>query len=278
MSSYDLLAKHYDAVTGDSSTEAAFIDSVIKQAGKSAVTLLEVACGTGSIIALLADRYRVSGLDISPGQLSVAREKLAVGTELYLADMSNFRIDATFDAIICVFHGINHLLSLSAWKDFFSCAYAHLNDGGVLIFDTMTIGYLTMMASVPKIAQDLGDNHLVIKVHASGGAVFEWNIELFELQQNGRYELRTEIIRTAAYPPETIREALGEKFINILIIESDDGVGREDGDKRTWFVCTKPSHPVRLPRQGCRSLPGGAGALQGSIPRTSRSGWGMGTG
>lgn len=242
MSSYDLLAKHYDAVTGDSSTEAAFIDSVIKQADKNAVTLLEVACGTGSIIALLADSYRVSGLDISPGQLSVAREKLAVGTELYLADMSSFRIDATFDAVICVFHGINHLLSFSAWKDFFTCAYTHLNDGGVLVFDTMTIGYLKMMASMPKIAQDLGDDHLVIRVQASGEAVFEWNVELFERQQSGRYELRTEVIRTAAYPPEIIRESLGEKFVNILTIESDDGVGSEDGDKRTWFVCSKPSH------------------------------------
>jgi SAM-dependent methyltransferase len=242
MSSYDLLAKHYDAVTGDSSTEAAFIDSVIRQADKSAVTLLEVACGTGSIIALLADRYRVSGLDISPGLLSVAREKLAVGTELYLADMSSFRIDAKFDAVICVFHGINHLLSLSAWKDFFSCAYTHLNDGGVLVFDTMTIGYLKMMASLPKIVQDLGDNHLVIRVKAGWGAVFEWNIELFELQQSGRYELQTEVIRTAAYPPEIVREALGEKFINILTIVSEDGVAREDGDKRTWFVCTRPSH------------------------------------
>ena len=49
MADYDLLARHYDAVTGDSSTETAFIDSLIRQCNGQAVTLLEVACGTGGI-------------------------------------------------------------------------------------------------------------------------------------------------------------------------------------------------------------------------------------
>ena len=133
---YDLLARHYDAVTGDSSTETAFIDSIIKSAHGQAMTLLEVACGTGGIIADLAGRYQVSGLDISPGMLAVARDKLPEGTPLYLADMSHFKLDVKFDAIICVYHGINHLLDFSAWESFFSCAYRHLNDGGVLAFDT----------------------------------------------------------------------------------------------------------------------------------------------
>ena len=69
MADYDLLARHYDAVTGDSSTETAFIDSLIRQCNGQAVTLRPVACGTGGIIAPLAGRYKVSGLDISPDML-----------------------------------------------------------------------------------------------------------------------------------------------------------------------------------------------------------------
>ena len=67
MASYDLFACHYDTVTGDSSAETAFIDDLIKQAKRKALTLLEVACGTGSIIAPLAGKYQVSGLDIAAG-------------------------------------------------------------------------------------------------------------------------------------------------------------------------------------------------------------------
>src|SRR5580692_9567863 len=110
MAAYDLLAAHYGAVTGDSSTEATFIDEIIKHACRRAVTVLEVACGTADIIARLAAMYQVSGLDISPGMLAVAREKLPEGTPLYLADMSSFELGMTFDAIVCVYHGINHCL------------------------------------------------------------------------------------------------------------------------------------------------------------------------
>src|SRR5262249_60209112 len=106
MADYDLLARHYDAVTGDSSTETAFIDSLIRQCNAQAVTLLEVACGTGGIIAPLAGRYQVSGLDISPGMLAVARAKLPEGTPLDLADMNGFRLDATFGPVIYVRHRV----------------------------------------------------------------------------------------------------------------------------------------------------------------------------
>ena len=89
MAVYDLLAPHYDAVTGDSAPEAAFIRDIIERRHGQAVTLLDLACGTGGITALLAGAYQVSGLDISPAMLAVAREKLPGGTQLYLADMTS---------------------------------------------------------------------------------------------------------------------------------------------------------------------------------------------
>ena len=116
MAIYDLFAPYYDAVTGDSSTETTFIDSVIKHAHPQPVTLLEVACGTGGITASLAGKYQVAGLDISPEMLAVARKKLPAGIPLHLADMSSFELDAKFDVVICIYHGINHLLSFSDWK------------------------------------------------------------------------------------------------------------------------------------------------------------------
>src|SRR5947199_5882235 len=114
MATYDLLAPHYDAVTGDSSTEAAFIRDIIERRHGPVATLLDVACGTGAVTAPLSRAYQVSGLDISSGMLAVARGKLPAGTPLYQADMTSFRLSASFDAIVCAYQGINHLLSLSA--------------------------------------------------------------------------------------------------------------------------------------------------------------------
>jgi SAM-dependent methyltransferase len=240
---YDLLARHYDAVTGDSSTESAFIDNIINYSHGWAVTLLETACGTGGIIASLASRYNVSGLDISPGMLAVARKKMPEGTPLYLADMSRFKLNARFDAIICAYHGINHLLDFSAWKDFFGCAYEHLNEGGVFVFDILTTSSLKEMASIPEIVQQFGENYLRIKVRTSDEVVFDWNIEILELQRDGRYELLSGVIGTTSFPPEKIREALTEWFADITTIESDGGVVNGDSENRIWFVCTKQGKP-----------------------------------
>jgi cyclopropane fatty-acyl-phospholipid synthase-like methyltransferase len=239
VAAYDLLAPHYDAVTGDSGSEATFIDGIIEHACRGAVTLLEVACGTGDIIARLAPKYQVSGLDISPGMLAVAREKLPERTPLYLADMSSFKLETTFDTIVCVYHGINHLLDFSDWKAFFDCAYSHLNCGGLLIFDIITVRNLEMMTKVRQAVQQFGDNYLLIKVRASGEVLFDWDIEVYELQPNGGYVLLREVIRTASFSHEKIRETLGERFSNVIIIDSDGSIVNAENENRTWFVCTK---------------------------------------
>ena len=244
MATYDLLAPHYDAVTGDSATEAAFVHGIIEQCHGQAATLLDVACGTGGITALLAGAYQVSGLDISPGMLAVAREKLPPGTPLYLADMTSFTLNATFDVIVCAYQGVNHLLSLSAWKSFFDCAYDHLNDGGVLVFDIATVGYLTRMASGPRIAEQFADNYLLIRVGTADGAVFQWQIEVYELQPDGRYRLLTETVEMRSFPVDRIREALRPKFISIETVDPDGDSADQDDQDRIWFACAKP--PCRL--------------------------------
>jgi len=246
MAAYDVLAPHYDAVTGDPATESAFIGEIIAGRHGQAATLLDVACGTGGITALLAGTYRVSGLDISPGMLAVARAKLPGRTPLYLADMSRFRLDVKFDAIVSAYQGVNHLLSISAWKDFFGCASEHLTDAGVLVFDIATVGHLVTMANSPSIVQQFGDNYLRIRVRMTGRMVFDWRIEVFELQRDGKYKLITQSVQTRSFPLARIREALRPGFGRI---EQLDGAGNpvgEDHDEsadRIWFVCTRPARP-----------------------------------
>jgi SAM-dependent methyltransferase len=236
VATYDLLAPYYDAVTGDAATEIAFIDGLVTHAHPRPVTLLEVACGTGGIISSLAARYQVAGLDISPGMLAVAREKLPPGTPLYLADMSRFELSTRFDAVICVYHGINHLLSFAAWERFFNCACAHLNEGGMLAFDIFTPGDLEALAGIPETVEQFGEDCLRIRVRESGGGVFDWNIEV-DLNRDGKHELLTEVIKTASFPPDKIQEALSRRFADVNVIQTDGGVS-DNGD-RIWFACTR---------------------------------------
>lgn len=241
MATYDLLAPHYDAVTGEAATEAAFIRGIIERRHSRAATLLDLACGTGSITVLLAETYRVSGLDISPGMLAVAREKLPGRTPLYLADMASFRLNATFDAIVCAYQGINHLISPRAWKNTFDCAYEHLNRGGLFVFDITTVGYLTMMASSPRLVQEFDGNYLLIRVRPAGEMVFDWQIEVYELQPGGRYRLLNQTVKLRSFPLADIRDALRARFTRIEIIGDDGNPADEENAERIWFACAKPA-------------------------------------
>jgi SAM-dependent methyltransferase len=240
MAVYDLLAPHYDAVTGDSATEAAFIHDIIEQRHGRAATVLDLACGTGGITALLAGAYQVSGLDISPGMLAVAREKLPGGTQLYLADMTSFRLNARFDVIVCAYQGLNHLLSLAAWKSSFDCACEHLNRGGLFVFDITTVSHLRQMASVPQIVQEFAGHYLLIRVRTADGTIFDWHIEVYELQPDGRYRLLTQTVALRSFPLADIREALRARFTRVEMIRAGHSADN-DSEDRIWFACRKPA-------------------------------------
>jgi len=171
--------------------------------------------------------------------LAVARAKLPAGTPLHLADMSRFSLGIRFDAVICVYHGINHLLGFPAWESFFDCVLEHLNEGGIFIFDVLTLGNLEKMASAPAMVQRFGDNSLRVTVRTSDGAVFGWNFEVLELQRDGGYKSLTEVINTTSFPPARIRAALSDRFAGLKMLESDGSLAGE-GEDRTWFVCAGP--------------------------------------
>jgi cyclopropane fatty-acyl-phospholipid synthase-like methyltransferase len=239
VATYDVLAPHYDAVTGDSATEAAFIRAIIERRHDRAATLLDVGCGTGAMTAPLAGTYQVSGLDISPGMLAVARRKVPEGTPLHLADMTSFTLNATFDVIICAYQGVNHLLSISMWKSFFDRVYEHLDAGGLFVFDIVTVGHLAMLASIPRITEQFADNYLVTRVRTTDGSIFEWRLEVFVLQQDGRYRLLAQAVRTRSFPVDRIRAELRSRFINIEAIDGNGGTAGQDDQDRIWFACTK---------------------------------------
>ena len=155
--------------------------------------------------------------------------------------MTSFRLGARFDAIVCAYQGVIHLLSLPAWQRFFGCAYRHLNPGGVFVFDIATVGCLRAMAGVGQMVQEWDGNYLRITVHTAHGALFQWDIEVFELQRDGKYSLLTQAVEMSSFPVGHIREALGRRFIDIEVLGGDGNPAGHDDEDRIWLACTKPS-------------------------------------
>lgn len=94
--------------------------------------------------------------------------------------MSSFKIDQTFDVIFCVFDSINHLLKFSQWESMFKHSYAHLNDGGTLIFDINTQAKLEKTVRTTPGVRTSGKTIMVMDVTDIGRGVTNRNVKILE--------------------------------------------------------------------------------------------------
>ena len=118
MTAYGPLAAVYDRLTGDVGYERR-ADYIQRLFGKSRIpvhTVLDLACGTGTMTAILTERgYELIAVDASPDMLAQAREKAAeVPGEppVFLnQDMPKLDLYGTVDAAICCLDSLNYLTS-----------------------------------------------------------------------------------------------------------------------------------------------------------------------
>ncbi|MEI6775677.1 MAG: methyltransferase domain-containing protein [Chloroflexales bacterium] len=75
MNIYDPFARYYDADFRNYTEDVPFYRELSRRAGGS---ILELMCGTGRVLLPLAeDGHQITGVDISPAMLAIARERLA---------------------------------------------------------------------------------------------------------------------------------------------------------------------------------------------------------
>ncbi|MBA3402599.1 MAG: methyltransferase domain-containing protein [Actinomycetota bacterium] len=222
MTTYEVFAPFYDQVMGDRGREGAYLRELIQKHCPEAATVLELACGTGAILEQLHSRYEVSGLDASRRMLDIAAQKLPQA-RLFREDMTRFDLGETFDVVLCVFDSINHLLAFADWEAVFHCAYQHLTERGVFIFDVNTERKLASFASAPPWTQWFGDDSLLlIEVRDEGSGVYAWKLRIFEHRSGSTYRLHVEDIREATFPLERIKEALTtERFGRVWVYDAE---------------------------------------------------------
>ena len=126
----------YDAVYSfkDYRTESEQLHALIAERSPGASTLLDVACGTGKHLEQLRSWYGVSGLDLDPQLLAVARERLG-GVELHEGDMTAFSLGRRFDVVTCLFSSIGYVGTVERLNGAVATMATHLNPGGVLIVE-----------------------------------------------------------------------------------------------------------------------------------------------
>jgi len=111
-----------------------------EEAGINGKRLLDIACGTGlSFVSMLEKGWSVTGCDISPEMLDLAREKAGDQAELLVADMRKLPDLGEFDLIWAINDPLNYLLSVEELAATFRGMQRNLAPGGIVLFDVNTL-------------------------------------------------------------------------------------------------------------------------------------------
>jgi len=144
MGAYEALAVSYDRLTNDVDYEATvdFYYEILKREGLNPRTAVDLACGTGSVTAILAKRgLRVTAVDLSEEMLMVARQK-AMELEnqpMFLRrNLRDLYLPRAVDMAVCALDSLDYITDPEDCKETIRRVYRVLNPGGIFIFDVNT--------------------------------------------------------------------------------------------------------------------------------------------
>jgi SAM-dependent methyltransferase len=136
---YDAWAPWYDIADAD---RAPFIGFYTALVDARTASIVELGCGTGTLLAAVADRAaaergtpaRVIGLDLSQGMLAVARRRFPA-LEFVHGDLRAPGIAGRHDLVFSGFNTLQHLPTTGDLVAALAAARALLADGGRFAFD-----------------------------------------------------------------------------------------------------------------------------------------------
>lgn len=236
MADYDLLAKFYDRLMSDSSLRSKQVMRCIERYDPTASSLLELGCGTGAVLDGLSAVGSLTGMDISPNMLDVARARLA-GAQFIQGDISSFDLGRRFDVIVCTYDVLNHLAEFNRWISCFACACKHLAEGGLFIFDINTVGHLNKACEKPQVYEFDG-NTVIINVSTEERSIYVWDVRIFEHAVDNQYQLYHSQFRELAVEIRQILEAMPSDF-ELLDLADSAGGTPDDESERAFFVYRK---------------------------------------
>ena len=144
MDAYHNLAASYDRLTNDVDYEATvdFYYEILKQEGLKPRTAVDLACGTGSVTAILARRgLQVIGVDMSEEMLTEASQKafdLDPAPWFICQSLQKLRLPKAVDLAVCALDSLDYITDPADCKEAIRRTYKYLNPGGIFIFDVNT--------------------------------------------------------------------------------------------------------------------------------------------
>ena len=245
MDAYKNLAASYDRLTNDVDYEAtvAFYEEILRREGLAPRTVVDLACGTGSVTEILARKgYRVTGVDMSEEMLTEAAMKTMDMEQppMYSCQLlQELRMPRGVDMAVCALDSLDYILDPADCKEAIRRAYKALNPGGIFIFDVNTPEKLRAMDDQVFLDED-DDVYCVWRGEFDEETnICSYGMDLFQREGN-MWRRSFEEHREYAYSQKQLTDFLKDAgFTHIAVYADRLFEAPREGEQRIYFKARK---------------------------------------
>ena len=245
MDAYHALAASYDRLTNDVDYEATveFYMEILRREDVNPRTVVDLACGTGSVTAILARMgYPVLGIDMSEEMLTEAAMKtmdLEPMPRFVCQKLQELKLPRAVDMAVCALDSLDYITDPDDCKEAIRRIYKALNPGGIFIFDVNTPQKLRAMDGQVFLDED-DDVYCVWRGEFDDETnVCTYWMDLFQRQGkvwNRSYEEHREYAYSEAQL-RTFLKAAGFTRIEVFADRKFEAPG--EGEQRIYFKARK---------------------------------------
>ena len=245
MDAYHALAVSYDRLTNDVDYEAtvAFYMEILKRERLRPRTCVDLACGTGSVTAILARMgLEVTGVDLSEEMLTMAQQKameLENMPRFVCQPLQELRLPRGVDLAVCALDSLDYITDPADCAEAIRRVYKALNPGGIFIFDVNTPEKLRAMDGQVFLDED-DDVYCVWRGEFDGETnICSYGMDLFQREGDVWYRFFEEH-REYAYSQEQLTDYLkAAGFTHIEVYADRRFEAPREGEQRIYFKARK---------------------------------------
>lgn len=144
------------------------------QLAATAASVLDLGCGTGTLLAQLSDGRVVSGVDPAGAMLDIARQRSGGERVTWIeADARTVRLDQQFDLVLLTGHAFQVFLTSEDQAAVLETIACHLSPDGRFVFDTRNPLQQAWKNWIPEKSRERID-------HPDHGPVEAWNDAVYD--------------------------------------------------------------------------------------------------
>lgn len=192
--------------------------------GRRPERLLDLACGTGSFSYEMARRgIEVIGVDLSPEMLTEAEAKRQQEDKVFFVcqPAEALELGQSVDGAICCLDSVNHFDGAEGVQAAFSRVAAHLEAGGIFLFDANTLYKQREILGNNTFVYDTEEVYLVWQNSLIGEGDILLSLDFFCCGEDGLYDRYSESFTEYGYSAEAFGRLLDAAGMELLACFGD---------------------------------------------------------